>query len=53
MLLKTLSDYKKEIERVKTAIDSTESEYLRRDYCKYLKRLYREVKQYRKEMQNG
>lgn len=53
MLLKTLSDYQKEIARVQSAIDSTESEYLRRDYGKYLKRLCGEVKQYRKEMQNG
>ena len=44
MLLKTLSDYQKEIARVQSAIDSTESEYLRRDYGKYLKRLKREMR---------
>lgn len=44
MLLKTIADYQKEIERVQKAIDSTDSEYLRRDYGKYLKRLKRQIK---------
>ena len=44
MLLKTLSDYKAEIERVEAAIETTESEYLKRDYRKYLKRLKKEMK---------
>ena len=44
MLLKTLSDYQKEIARVQAAINSTDSEFLRRDYGKYLKRLKREAR---------
>ena len=47
MLLKTFADYQKEIERVQAAIDSTDSEFLKRDYGKYLKRLKRRM---RKEM---
>lgn len=47
MLLKTLADYQKEIERVQTALDNTDSEFLKRDYGKYLKRL---KKRMRKEM---
>jgi hypothetical protein len=42
--LKTLEDYKAEIERVKKIIMCTHSEYLKRDMCKYLKRLQREMK---------
>ena len=44
MILKTLADYEKEIARVQAAIDSTDSEFLRRDYGKYKKRLIREAK---------
>ena len=32
----------KEIRRVKTAIRETDSEYLRRDYTKYLKKLLKQ-----------
>ena len=39
MLLKTAADYQREIDRVQAAIDKTDSEHLRRDYGKYLKRL--------------
>ena len=42
--LKTLEDYEKEIERVKAATRCSHSEYLKRDMCKYLKRLHREMK---------
>ena len=41
-MLKTLEDYQKEIARVKDALRRTKSEYLKRDYEKYLKRLQRE-----------
>lgn len=41
-MLKTFEDYKKEIARVKDALQRTKSEYLKRDYEKYLKRLQRE-----------
>lgn len=44
MLLKTLSDYKTEIERVEKAIERTDSEHLKRDYGKYLKRLKKELR---------
>ena len=44
MLFKTLADYQKEIERVQAAIDSTDSEFLKRDYGKYLKRLKKTYK---------
>lgn len=44
MILKTLADYEKEIARVQAAIDSTDSEFLRRDYGKYKMRLLREVR---------
>ena len=48
MLLKTLSDYQSEIARVQAAIDSTDSEFLRRDYGKYKKRLQKEAKRFMK-----
>lgn len=35
-----------DIERIKQAIQITESPYLKRDYQKALKRKYRELKQY-------
>ena len=44
MLLKTLTDYQKEIERVQQAINNTDSEYLKRDYGKYLNRLKKRMK---------
>lgn len=33
-----------EIERVKAALAKTNSEYLKRDYNKYLKKLYRKLR---------
>ena len=38
--------YEIEINRVKTALEKTNSEYLKRDYTKYLKKLYRERKKF-------
>ena len=38
--------YEIEIKRVKNALKNTESEYLKRDYTKYLKRLLRERKRF-------
>lgn len=35
-----------EMQRLKTAIDKTDSEYLRRDYKKALKRMSAELKEY-------
>lgn len=35
-----------DINRIKSALESTNSEYLKRDYRKALKRKYRELKQY-------
>ena len=35
-----------EMERLKTAIDKTDSEYLKRDYGKALKRMERELREY-------
>lgn len=35
-----------DITRIKSALESTNSEYLKRDYRKALKRKYRELKQY-------
>lgn len=37
-------DTKTEIERVKSVIATTNSEYLKHDYQKYLKKLYRKLK---------
>ena len=48
MNLKTLADYEKEINRVQAAIDSTDSEFLRRDYGKYKKRLQRQARRFKK-----
>lgn len=36
--------YEIEIARVKAALEKTQSGYLKRDYTKYLKKLYRERK---------
>lgn len=44
LLFKTLTDYEKEIARTQAAIDSTNSDFLRRDYGKYKKRLQREAR---------
>lgn len=44
MMLKTLSEYEKEIARVEKAIERTQSEHLKRDYTKYLRRLKGELK---------
>ena len=46
MALNTLADYQQEIARVQAALDKTESEHLRRDYSKYLKRLHRQMRSY-------
>lgn len=40
----TVAEYKREIARVQAAIDKTDSLCLRRDYCKYLKRLQKEMR---------
>lgn len=48
MLLKTFADYEKEIKRVQAALDKTDSEFLRRDYGKYLKRLQRQARQFKR-----
>ena len=45
-MIKTLADYRNEIERVQNALKNTNSAYLKRDYQKYLKRLKREVIEY-------
>ena len=50
MLLKTIADYQKEIARVEGAINKTESEHLKRDYGKYLRRLKKDM---RKAVNNG
>lgn len=39
-----MTDIEREIERVKKAIVETNSPYLRRDYTKYLKKLYRKMR---------
>ena len=39
-----------EMQRLKTAIDKTNSEYLKRDYKKALKRMQRELKEYDRYM---
>lgn len=39
MQFKTITDIEKEIARVQAAIDSTNNDFLRRDYVKYIKRL--------------
>jgi hypothetical protein len=44
MQYKTVAEYKKEIARVRAALDSTSSSCLRRDYGKYLKRLQKEMR---------
>lgn len=44
MKFETVAEYKKEIARVQAAIDSTCSEFLRRDYEKYMKKLKKEMR---------
>ena len=44
MQFRTEEEYKKEIARVQAAIDSTNSDFLRRDYGKYKKRLEKEMR---------
>ena len=39
-----MTDTKAEIERVKKALDETKSPYLKRDYEKYLRKLYKRLK---------
>lgn len=46
MKYKTPREYRAEIARVKSALERTDSEYLRNDYGKYLKRLQREYKRF-------
>ena len=41
----------KEIMRVEAAIDKTDSRYLKRDYGKYLKKLYRDLTYYNRSME--
>ena len=44
MKFDTVAEYKKEIARVQAAIDSTCSDFLRRDYGKYMKKLKKEMR---------
>lgn len=39
-----MNDIQKEIARVKKVIETTNSPYLKRDYEKYLKKLYKKLK---------
>lgn len=48
MKFENVAEYKKEIARVQSAIDSTCSEFLRRDYGKYMKKLKKEMRRLRK-----
>ena len=47
-MLKTINDYKAEIERVEVALSKTTSRKLINDYTKYLSRLKRDVRDYYK-----
>lgn len=47
-MLKTLADYQSEIERVQAALKKTSSKHMRHDYGRYLKRLLREVHDYKR-----
>lgn len=40
-----MNDIHKEIERVKKVIETTQSPYLKRDYEKYLRKLYKKLKE--------
>lgn len=44
MQFKTITDIEKEIARVQAAIDSTNNDFLRRDYGKYKRRLQRQAR---------
>lgn len=44
MKFETVAEYKKEIARVQAAINSTCSEFIRRDYGKYMKKLKKEMR---------
>lgn len=44
MRFQTVEEYEKEIARVQAAMDKTDSEFLRRDYGKYMKRLQKEMR---------
>ena len=44
MRFDAVAEYKKEIARVQAAIDSTCSEFIRRDYGKYMKKLKKEMR---------
>ena len=44
MILKTVNDYMQEIDRVEAAMEKTDSDHLRRDYEKYLKRLKKQMR---------
>ena len=46
--LNTFEEYRAEIERVKAISRQTHSEYLKRDYAKYIKRLQKEMKRCKK-----
>lgn len=39
-----MDDIRAEIERVKIALENTDSPYLKRDYEKYLQKLYKKLK---------
>ena len=41
--MKTLNEIKREIARVQAALAKTQSNHLKRDYTKYLKRLHQEM----------
>ncbi len=46
MKISNLSELNEEISRVKRAINSTTSPYLKKDYKKYLNKLYKEKREY-------
>lgn len=48
----TVEEYKAEIEKVKAISRNTHSEYLKRDYAKYIKRLKKELAYVRTKRQN-
>lgn len=48
--MRTYTEYRKEIEQIKTALSQTNSEYLKKDLIKYIKRLERAAK---KSIQRG
>ena len=48
MKYETLAEYQCEIARVQGALNKTNSEYLKKDYGKYLRRLQREARRFTK-----